>query len=153
MTSEISSSYRFPGVRPQSLAKLLAAVVAGLALFVSAARADDGQTVRTIGSVSYVSGGVGTESLDQLRSQTKDFNLKLVFALKSGEFLSGVKVGIADAKGQSLLEATSEGPWFLAKLPAGRYQISASFAGNAETRKIAVDATKLAVIDFRWASE
>jgi len=76
-----------------------------------------------------------------------------VFALKSGEYVSGVGVVIADAGGKTLLDTTSEGPWFLAKLPAGNYQIVATFGGNAVKRQIAVGAAKLRTVDFRWASE
>lgn len=153
MTSVKGSTHRLLSVGPKSLANILAAVLLGSVLLAPAARAQDGEIVHTVGNVSYVSGGVGTDSLDRLRSLAKDFNLKLVFALKSGEFVSSVKTTIADAKGRSLLDVTSEGPWLLAKLPAGSYQISATFAGKAVTRKIALDATKLKTLDFRWASE
>lgn len=100
-----------------------------------------------------MSGGVGTDSTDRLSSLAKDFNLKLVFALKSGDYVSSIKVTIADAAGRQLLDTTSEGPWFLAKLPAGNYQIVATFAGKAEKRTIAVGAGKLRTVDFRWGSE
>ena len=153
MTSAKQSIHRLLSVRPQSLAHILAAVALGSVLITSAARANSDEVVHTAGNVSYVSGGVGTESQDQLSSLAKDFNLKLVFALKSGEFVSNVKISIADAKGNSLLDTTADGPWLLAKLPAGSYQVSASFAGNAVTHKIAVDAARLKTLDFRWASE
>ena len=137
--------------------KLFAAV--GVAILMSAAtlvpvtNANGDETVQTAGGVSYVSGGVGTASIDRLSSLTKDFNLKLVFALKSGNYVSDVKVTIANEAGKTLLDTTSEGPWFLTKLPVGNYQIVATFAGNAEKRTIAVGAEKLKTIDFRWGSE
>ena len=124
----------------------------GTAALVPVANASSDEVVRT-GGVSYVSGGVGTDSIDRLSSLARDFNLKLVFAMKSGNYVSDVKVTIANAAGKTLLDTTSEGPWFLAKLPAGNYQIVATFAGNAEKRTIAVGAAKLRTIDFRWASE
>ncbi len=76
-----------------------------------------------------------------------------MFALTSGSYVSGVKVSIADEAGKTLLDTTSEGPWFLTKLPVGNYQIVATFAGKTEKRTIAVGAEKLKTIDFRWASE
>ena len=137
--------------------KLFAPVVKAILLcaasLVPVASAISDESVQTAGRVSYVSGGVGTASLDRLSSLARDFNLKLVFALKSGDYVSDVKVTIADAAGKRLLDTTSEGPWFLAKLPAGNYQIAATFAGKAEKRTIAVDAKKLKTIDFRWSSE
>ena len=132
---------------------VMAAILLGAASLVPIANANSDESVQTAGRVSYVSGGVGTASLDRLGSLARDFNLKLVFALKSGDYVSDVKVTIADAAGKQLLDTTSEGPWFLAKLPAGNYQIVATFAGNAQKRTIAVGAEKLKTIDFRWGSE
>ena len=64
-----------------------------------------------------------------------------------------VKVVIADAKGKTLVDATSAGPWFLVKLPAGSYQIVATFAGKDVKRPITLGTAKLQTVDFRWATE
>ena len=137
--------------------KLFTALVAALALsaasLVTVANANSDETVQTAGGVSYVSGGVGDDSINRLNSLAKDFNLKLVFALKKGEYVNGVKVTIANTAGKTLLDTVSEGPWFLAKLPAGNYQIVASFEGKADKRTIAVGTEKLKTVDFRWSSE
>lgn len=153
MKSENGQVHALFNMRLKSLATTLAAAALASALFATAATAGAGETVRTAGNVTYVSGGVGEESIEQLRSIAGDFNLKLVFALKSGEFLAGVEVAIADAAGKPLLQVSSDGPWLLVKLPAGRYKISATYTGNALTRNVAVGATKLSTVDFRWAAE
>jgi hypothetical protein len=129
------------------------AIMLAVASLVTVANANGDESVQTAGGVSYVSGGVGTDSIDRLRSLSGDFNLKLVFATKSGDYVSGVGVAIADAAGKTLLDTTSEGPWFLARLPAGNYQIVATFGGKAVKRQIAVGAAKLRTVDFRWPSE
>lgn len=129
------------------------AIMLGVASLVTVANANGDESVQTAGGVSYVSGGVGTDSIDRLRSLSGDFNLKLVFAMNSGDYVSGVGVAIADAAGKTLLDTTSEGPWFLARLPAGNYQIVATFGGKAVKRQIAVGAAKLRTVDFRWPSE
>ncbi|WP_291991889.1 carboxypeptidase-like regulatory domain-containing protein [Candidatus Accumulibacter sp. ACC003] len=121
--------------------------------FVSDARADDGPIVQQAAGLPYVSGGVGEESLQRLRDRVSEFNLKLVFAMKSGAYLSAVRVSIADAKGKTILEAISDGPWFLAKLPVGKYRVIASYAGKALEQSVAVDATALKTVDFRWDHE
>jgi len=140
-------------MKNKSLAHGFAGILLGSALLVAVASANSDEVVQTAGGVSYVSGGVGTDSIDRLNSLAGDFNLKLVFALKSGDYVNGVTVTIADKAGQTLLDTTSEGPWFLIKLPAGNYQIVATFAGKTEKRTIAVGSEKLKTIDFRWASE
>ena len=144
---------RISGIKRKSLAHTVAAIMLGFGSLVSAAGPDTDVIVKTAGAVSYVSGGIGMESRARLDSLSRDFNLKLVFASASGEYLSGVRVTVADAAGRTLLDATSEGPWFLAKLPAGTYQIVATSTGKAQKRQIAVGRAGLATIDFRWASE
>jgi hypothetical protein len=109
--------------------------------------------VQTTGGITYVSGGVGDDSIARLESLAKDFNLKLVFALQSGNYVSDVKVVIADAKGKTLLDAISAGPWLLAKLPAGNYQILATFEGKDVKRPVTIGTAKLQTVDFRWAAE
>lgn len=143
---------RIPGMKYKSLAHCFAAALLSVASLIPVAEASDA-IVHTTGGVTYVSGGVGAESIDQLSALAKDFNLKLVFALKSGDYVSGVGVTIADAAGKTLLTTTSDGPWFLTKLPAGNYKIVATFAGTAVTRQAAVGAASLSVVDMRWASE
>jgi len=54
---------------------------------------------------------------------------------------------------QATLGHHVRGTWFLAKLPAGNYQIVATFAGKAEKRTITVGAEKLKTVDFRWGSD
>lgn len=137
----------------KSFKPVVVAMLLGTASLIAAANAISDESVKTAGAVSYVSGGVGKDSIDRLNSLAKDFNLKLVFAMKSGDYVSDVKVTIADAAGKTLLDTASEGPWFLTKLPTGNYQIVAIFAGKADKRTIAVGAEKLKTVDFRWSSE
>lgn len=134
------------------LAYGLAVALLGMTSLASFASANDA-VIQTSGGVTHVSGGVGAESIEELNVLSKDFNLKLVFALNSGVYVSNVTVVIADAAGRPMLNATSDGPWFLAKLPAGNYQIAATFAGTAVTRRITVGAARLSTVDMRWASE
>ena len=138
-----------------NLKRITAAVALLLAstALVSVAYTADEEAVRSSGGISYVSGGVGAPSTDRLSALAKDFNLKLVFALKSGDYVSGVDVTIADAAGKTLLKAKSEGPWFLTRLPAGNFKIAATLDGKTETRTVAVGAEKLRTVDFRWAGE
>jgi len=143
---------RIFGMESRMFAQRFAAILLGSASLVSFASASSDAIVQTSGGVSYVSGGVGKDSIDRLSSLARDFNLKLVFAMKSGAYVSGVRVAIADAAGRPLLDTTSEGPWFLVRLPAGNYQIVANFEGTALKKQVAIGAARLRTVDFRWAS-
>jgi hypothetical protein len=144
---------RIPGIVSKMLAHGFAAILLGCVSFVSVAGTDGDAIVQTVSGVSYVSGGVGTASIDRLNTLAGGFNLKLVFAGKSGAYLTDVRVNIADSKGRTLLDIVSEGPWFLAKLPTGDYKLSASFAGNVVRQHVSIGPEKLKTVQFRWASE
>ena len=129
----------------------IAALLLGSATLVAAADAEP--VIHSNANVSYVSGGVGSESLDRLGAIAGQFNVKLIFAMTSGEYVSNVRVEITDAKGRNVVDTHSDGPWFLARLPTGHYQIVASLSGKAEKRELNVGASKLSTIDFRWTAE
>jgi carboxypeptidase family protein len=100
--------------------------------------------------VSVLSGGIGADARDQLAAQAKSYNLKLIFALSSGEYISDVNVSIADAAGRKVADHTSDGPWMFAELPPGAYTVTASFNGKTETHKVTVGKQGQKVVDFRW---
>lgn len=85
------------------------AILLTVGSLVTFANANSDESVQTAGGVTYVSGGVGEDSLDRLRSLAGDFNLKLVSALKSGEYVSGVGIPIADAAGKRFWIRRPEG--------------------------------------------
>lgn len=100
--------------------------------------------------VSYVSGGVGADERDALKAMAKDYNLRLLFAdKKTGSYQAGVKVAIADTKGRKVVDAVSDGPWFYAKLPPGRYRVTADADGKTVTRRATIGAGHSAHLDFR----
>lgn len=106
--------------------------------------------ILTSGQVTFASGGVGDDSLRRMEALSKDFNLKVIFALKAGNYVADVAVVISDARGAKVLETVSEGPWFLAKLPAGKYQFTATYESESSTRTTTIPATGQRELIFRW---
>lgn len=117
---------------------------------VAAADAPDGETVTMAGNISYVSGGVGEESRERLAAFAAAFNLKLVLVGKSGEYLGDVRVEIRDAAGRALLQATADGPIFMANLPPGAYELVATADGVSHRQRAKVSAGRLSTLYFRW---
>jgi hypothetical protein len=140
-------------MKRSTLSTAAVALLLASATLVPTAYTAEAEAVHNNGGISYVSGGVGTASSDRLNLLAKDFNVKLVFALKSGDYVSGVDVKIADASGKTLVDTKSEGPFFLTRLPAGTFKVGATFEGKTESRTIAVGTEKLRTIDFRWSGE
>ncbi len=136
-----------------NLATMAAALLLAGSTLGPLALAADTESVQQSGGISYVSGGVGADSTARMNSLAKDFNLKLVFALKSGDYVSEVAIAIVDAAGKQLLDTKSEGPLFLTRLPRGSFKIAATFGGRTETRTVAISAEKLQTIDFRFSAE
>jgi Ni2+-binding GTPase involved in maturation of urease and hydrogenase len=130
------------------------AVVGFLVMFVTSATLAQasGEEMRdpSTTNVPYLSGGVGESEREDMEAAAKDYSLKLVFAQSGGAFVADVQVSIKDSGGATVLDATSGGPLFFAKLPAGNYTVEATFQGIAKRSPISVTATGQQVLDFRW---
>lgn len=105
---------------------------------------------KTYDGIPYLSGGIGLEEIETLRRMGHAYDLKLVFAEKAGNYLSDVEVVIKDAKGKTVLEATSQGPWFFAQLPAGKYTIAAIMKGSARQQVVQVTPPRQTAQYFYW---
>lgn len=125
----------------------LALVVAGSAGY---ALAVDMPQTRTTGGISYISGGIGLAEREYLVGQQDEFNLKLVFTLEEGNYVADVSVRVKDDSGRTLLEHRAPGPFFMAKLPAGRYTVSATYGGKTVEREARVGENRLRTEYLRW---
>lgn len=105
---------------------------------------------RTQGTAPAVSGGVSLNARDTLRGSESNANVKLVFALNTGNYVSDVQVKVTDKSGRAVIEDTSNGPWLLARLPAGSYTANATYNGHTVTQKFTVGGKGLRTAQFRW---
>lgn len=130
--------------------RLVLSAILSLTLL-SPAWAADHLTPQVQGEVSYVSGGIGEEERETLRGIAGDFNLKLTLASQQeGSYVGGVKVNVRKIQGPVLLEAVSEGPWFYAKLPPGRYQVSATYQEKSQQKTISIGPRGSSDLRFYW---
>ncbi len=90
---------------------------------------------RSQGEVKYLVGGVGLEEREYMTSVSGNYNLKLVFAVASREYLAEVKVVILDPKGKTYVTTTADGPWMLLRLPEGSYLVQATSGGQTLVKK------------------
>ena len=102
-------------------------------------------------ALAYVTGGIGADEMARLKARENEFNLKLVFTLVEGNYLSDVVVAVRDVTGKPLLSVNAQGPIFLVKLPRGSYVVEATYAGKAQIRKISVG-ERLRTEYLRWPS-
>ncbi len=131
----------------QSMTRVvLAAVILAMAVVVQAAP----ENVISRNGVSYVSGGIGADSQQRLKALESEFNLKLIFTLVEGNYVSDVTVAIRDGGGRMLVEHVADGPFLLAKLPVGKYTVSAIYEGKTQIRQISVKGGRLQTEYLRW---
>jgi hypothetical protein len=83
------------------------------------------------------------------------YNLKMLFVGGAeGEYLADVAVNIKDAKDNSLLSTTTEGPVLLVKLPPGHYTVSTQTSnGTMLTRHVNVGDDHLASYVLRYPTK
>lgn len=105
---------------------------------------------RTTGGISYMSGGIGVTEQEYMVERQDEFNLKLVFTLNEGNYVADVKVQLKDHAGKVLLEHSAPGPFFMAKLPTGRYTVSATYEGKTVEREVQVGENRLRTEYLRW---
>ena len=121
--------------------QVLATMVVVLLTFCMEVRAAD---------VPYISGGAGADEREELLAKEKEYNLKIIAAETSGDYLAYVKVVIESARKEQVLDTTMEGPILLAKLAPGTYTIRATSDGQTLTRTLTIPAQGLRQVDFRW---
>lgn len=105
---------------------------------------------KNYGNIVYMTGGIGDEERDEIRSRERDFNLKLLFAERDGSYLGDVDVVVLTPKGESIFDVNSVGPFLLMQLPAGSYVIKTSMNGQTQQKRLAVSAKGRRDAIFRW---
>jgi hypothetical protein len=120
----------------------IATAVAGLVFASSlAAQTYNAPRERAQGTVSYVTGGIGSDEAQAMRAAAADYPLTLELAAAAGardEYISGAEVSIRDGRGASVLEARTDGPFLLARLPAGSYTVDVDWNGVHKTKSVDV---------------
>jgi hypothetical protein len=100
--------------------------------------------------VPYISGGAGEDARQELLAKERDYNLKIIAADKSGDYLADVQVVIESARKERVLDTTMDGPILLVKLSPGTYTIRATSRATTLTRRVTIAAQGLRQADFRW---
>ena len=107
------------------------------------------------GNVSFISGGVGDDDTAAMKSAAAGYPLELQFvqrAVPRDEFLADVKVRITDRSRKVVLDTVAKGPYLLAKLPSGTYNVEADHVGVMKRQTVEVRAGKRTRSIFVWAA-
>ena len=101
----------------------------------------------------YVSGGIGKDEREALTALARQFNTKIVLALKGGDYVSDVTIRISDLNNALVLEGISKGPEFYTKLSTGNYNVEAIWEGRKKQGVFSIKETGMQVIHFYWDGE
>jgi hypothetical protein len=100
--------------------------------------------------IAYVTGGVGQDEVAAFRGLASGYNMRATFTTGSGEYLSGVVVQVSRPDGTVVFNATSDGPYLFARLPQGRYRLTASLDGAQRSRELYVPARGAVRVTMVW---
>jgi len=146
---------RLRPLRYLALAPLLALCGAALAAEAPPPGAQTAQSVDTIAydkatyrGTPWATGGAGEGARQQMMSDLSDYNLRLEFAVQDGNYLGDIAVTIRKSDGTPVIRAFSSGPWLMAKLPAGTYDVRASGFGETFDETVQVPASGMESVVF-----
>jgi hypothetical protein len=135
--------------------KILLAILLTAILVSSNVQAQDlSPQPQTVNGVTFVSGGVGDREKEEMLSMKKEYNLHLLFVDKgTGAYMSGIRVKILDAKGTTILDSVSNGPFFYVQLNPGKYRITASVYDQEQTQPTVISAKKTVSKTFYFKAQ
>lgn len=99
--------------------------------------------------VAYITGGIGQDEVTAFRDVARRYNLRLTFASKSDQYLSDVDVSLSSGK-STILDVHTSGPFLFARVPPGRYTVSAHDRAVQEVRHVVVPARGGVDVRFSW---
>jgi hypothetical protein len=116
----------------------------------------------TVGNASFISGGIGIDQSEAMKAAASKYSLELVFSARKDKnapasagataaYTADVKVKITDRAGKTVIDTVSQGPYLLANLPDGAYQVEASADGATKTQKTTVKKGGHQRLVFSWA--
>jgi hypothetical protein len=100
--------------------------------------------VQQSGSVDYLTGGIGVDESTSLDAESRHWPLTLVFGTAGGrmkaDYLADVQVLVHDQRGRTALDVKADGPYLLARLSPGTYDVEAEFGGKTLHRRVVIQA-------------
>lgn len=138
--------------------KKLVAALTGLAATAATAAippryAENLPEPRKAGPVTYITGGTEEPEANAIKRAAQEFPLELVFVEKVGRRekpLADMPVRITDEKGKVVFDGQAEGPYFIARLPKGKYTVSTRWDAWSFSREVKIGGNRQRVV-FAWS--
>jgi hypothetical protein len=102
-------------------------------------------------AVPYLSGGIGVDERFEMLTRQHEFNLRVLTAgSPTGHYLNVDRIRVVDEYGTAILDIAPDGPWLYARLAPGKYAVSATYAGQTQSRRIEMPAEGHREVYFYW---
>jgi hypothetical protein len=102
------------------------------------------------GAVTYISGGIGADEIEIMKSSIGAYNLLVSNSEKDGSFTAGIDITIRDGHGRVVLNAKDTGPLLYVKLPLGDYTLDALYHGVENVRDVTIGPKRPNEANFIW---
>ncbi len=109
--------------------------------------------VQSQGQAEFITGGVGKDESDAIAQMAGTWPLMLELSqstARRAEFISDVQITIKDKSGNTVLDMTSEGPYVLVKLPAGKYSLDATYESKTLHRNVSLEKGRSVRLSLMW---
>jgi hypothetical protein len=101
----------------------------------------------------FMMGGFGQSDRERMRQMSDEYNLKLTFVDRSGNYVSDVTVVVKNDKGEEVVNLDTQGPWFFVELPPGQYEVRARLGDEwTGARDIRVSGDHASAAILSWAA-
>lgn len=104
--------------------------------------------------IEYMSGGISSDEAALMQSVAPRWPATFEFAIKDGtraDFAADVSVTVRDAAGRDVLaHVMAEGPFMVARLEPGRYEVEATLAGRTLKQAVEIRAGSPTRTLFLW---
>lgn len=103
--------------------------------------------------VEYLTGGFGLEESSAIKEVMNDYPLALTFVSSGGgrsAYVSQVQVVVRDAHDATVLNVESQGPFLLARLSAGTYQVFATYLNQTQSQSVTITDGNSSRALFDW---
>ncbi|MGJ7509361.1 hypothetical protein [Variovorax sp. GT1P44] len=143
-------------MRTQRIWQPAAAIVIGSASLLGAlaAHAVYNPPIHMSNGIEYMSGGVSTEEAELMENVAPRWPATFEFAVKNGkrsEFAAEVVVTVRSSSGQVVLsQVVADGPFMVARLEPGRYEVEATLAGQTLKQEVEISAGSATRTLFVW---
>lgn len=112
--------------------------------------------VQTQGQTQFISGGIGKDESEAILQVRRSWPLMLELTQADdsrAQYIGDVQITIKDELHNTVLDTTTEGPYLLVQLPAGKYSLEATYHTTTLHRKLNLQKESGKKVTLVWPAD